>query len=99
MSGSLDGVDTGIGLVSLFGFEFRFSVRSMLESELKKTHSGESNMMFYFLKGANNQTHPPELQIQSIEKIEFNSLHYGLVAVRHWHHTQPFYTLFPSSTT
>lgn len=82
-----------------FGLEFRLSVWSMLGSELKKTHSGESTMMVFFLKGADNKTHPPELQIQSIEKLEFKALHSELAAVKLWHHIQPFHTRFPSSTT
>lgn len=69
----------------------------MLGSELKKTHSGESTMMGFFLKGADNKTHPPVLQIQSIEKLEFKSLHSELAAVKLWHHIQPFHTRFPSS--
>lgn len=54
---------------------------------------------FFSLRSADNQTHSPELQIQSVEKLGFKSLHPDPVAVKPQHRAQPSRTVFLSSTT
>lgn len=44
-------------------------------------------MTVFFLEGTDDQTHAPELQIQSVKKHEFEVLHSDLADVKPWHHT------------